>query len=207
MLNKDEIYEFLYEALETEKGGVQIYEVAIDCALNDDLRSEWEEYLEQTENHVSVLTNVLQKLGLNPDQETPGRLIVRHNGLSLVRTIQMALINGKPIAAQIVAAECIVLAETQDHSNWQMIGMLADQLTGTEQEALKNAFEQVEDEEDEHLYHTMGWCRELRLQSFGLPATLPPAEEQQDVRTEMDEAQTKKQRKEELRGAATRGRR
>ena len=35
---------------------------------------------------------------------------------------------------------------------------------GTSQEA----FDEVEDEEDEHLYHTKGWCRELWIESLGI---------------------------------------
>jgi len=207
MLNKDELYDFLYESLETEKGGVQIYEIALDCALQDELKEEWEKYLEQTRNHVAILIDIIKKLGMNPDQETPGRLVVRHNGLSLVRTIEMATVSCKPMAAQIVAAECVVLAETKDHANWQMIGLIADQLTGIEQQLLKNAYQQVENEEDEHLYHTVVWARELRLQSLGVPATLPPVEEEKDVKSEIEAAKAKKERKAELSGSAARGRR
>ena len=201
-MNKDQMHELLYEALETEKGGIQIYQTALRCALNEDLKKEWEEYLEQTEIHRMVLIGVLKKLGLNPDQDTPGRQIVRHTGESLVRTMEMALMAGKPPAAQIVAAECVMLAETKDHANWSLIGLLAEQVTGTEQQILKKAHEEVEDEEDEHLYHTTGWARELHLEALGLPATLPPPEEEKDVKTEIDAAKTKKQRKKELVGAS-----
>jgi hypothetical protein len=188
----------LYEALETEKGGVLVYETAIRCALNDDLLKEWEKYLEQTRNHVTVLLGVLKKLGLNPDQDTPGRNVVRHSGLSLVRTMEIALAAGKPQAAQIVAAECVVLAETKDHMNWQLIGVAAESASGAEQETLKSAYEEVEDEEDEHLYHTTGWARELHLEALGLPAELPPAEEEEDVETEMEAATVRSERKKEL---------
>ena len=37
----------------------------------------------------------------------------------------MALDAGKPEAAEIVAAECVVHAETKDHLNWELIGELA----------------------------------------------------------------------------------
>ena len=206
-MNKDQMYEFLYEALETEKGGVQIYETALRCVLNEDLKKEWEEYLEQTENHVMVLIGVLKKLGLNPDQDTPGRQVVRHTGESLVKTVEIALMTGKPPAAQLVAAECVMLAETKDHANWSMIGVLAENTAGTEQQLLKKAYEEVEDEEDEHLYHTTGWARELHLEALGLPATLPPPEEEKDVKTEIDAAKTKKERKEDLTGSSKKVRR
>jgi hypothetical protein len=47
-MNKDQLHALLYEALETEKGGGQVYETALHCAINDDLIEEWQEYLDQT---------------------------------------------------------------------------------------------------------------------------------------------------------------
>ena len=188
----------LYEALETEKGGVLVYETALRCVINDDLKKEWEEYLEQTRNHVKILLNVFKQLGLNPDVETSGRVVVRHTGLSLIRTMEIALVAGKPQAAEIVAAECVVHAETKDHSNWELIGLLAESLTGVEQKALKEAYEKVEDEEDEHLYHTTGWCRELQLDRLKLQAQLPPPEEEKDAKTAVAAARIKQERKDEV---------
>src|SRR4051794_35769761 len=71
--DKDQLHALLYEALETEQGGVLVYETALQCAINPELIKEWSKYLAQTKNHVVVLTNVLKQFGLNPDQETPGR--------------------------------------------------------------------------------------------------------------------------------------
>ena len=197
-MDKDQLHALLYEALETEKGGVQVYEMALHCAINDDLIEEWQEYLEQTRTHVDVLLEVFKKLGLNPDQETPGRNVVRLSAQSLIRTMEVALSVGKPPAAQIVAAECVVQAETKYHMNWELIGAAADALSGVEQEVLKAAYDEVEDQEDEHLYHTAGWARELHLKALGLPAQLPPAEEEQDVRSESEAAEVKKERKQAL---------
>jgi hypothetical protein len=36
--------------------------------------------------------------------------------------------------------------------------------------SLLAATEEVEDEEDEHLYHTTGWSRELWISALGFPA-------------------------------------
>jgi rubrerythrin len=59
MMNRAQLDELLLQALETERGGVSVYETAIKCALNDDLRSEWEEYLEQTKHHEQVMRSLL----------------------------------------------------------------------------------------------------------------------------------------------------
>jgi len=111
-----------------------------------------------------------------------------------VTAMKMALDAGKPEAAQLVAAECIVLAETKDHLNWELIGQLAKDTKGETANALSEAFEQVEDEEDEHLYHTSGWTRELWIESLGLPAVIPPPEEEKDVKTAIGAARAKNAR-------------
>jgi len=56
------------------------------------------------------------------------------------------------------------------------------------------AYKQVEEEEDEHLYHTQGWTRELWIEALGMPAVLPPPEEERDVTTAEDAAKAKKAR-------------
>ena len=190
-----QLKELLLQSLEHERGGALIYQTALECVLNDDLREEWEKYLNQTLDHVDALSAACAALGLDPDEVTPGRKIVQHNGKSLVVAMKMALAASDPPAAQLVACECVVLAETKDHFDWELIGECAKTLTGNEQAALAQAYEQVEDQEDEHLYHTKGWCRELWLQALGMEAVLPPPEEKKDVKTAIDAAKTAQQRK------------
>lgn len=193
-MKDEQVRDLLYQALETEIGGVQIYETALRCAQNDDLKQEWEEYLEQTRNHVTVMEDVLTKLDLDPNEETPGREVVRHIGESLVEAMEMALAEGKPGQAQLVACEAVVHAETKDHLNWHLIGEVAKKAQGDVATVLKEAYAEVEQEEDEHLYHTKGWCRELWIESLGMKAVLPPPEEVQDVDSAIDAARVEKAR-------------
>lgn len=186
--------DLLYQALETEKGGVQVYATALRCAVNQDLRDEWNKYLEQTKNHVQILSDILNALELDPDAETPGRKVVRYIGTSLVKAMEMALRSADPQSAQIVAAECVVFAETKDHLNWELLGELAKNADEAEAALIMPAYEQVEEEEDEHLYHTQGWTRELWIEALGMPAVLPPPEEERDVTTAEDAAKAKKAR-------------
>ncbi len=172
-MKNEQLNQLLYEALETEMGGVQVYKTAIRCAVNEDLKEEWEEYLEQTQKHEQIVRELLGKFKLDPDIDTPGRKIVRHIGQSLVKAMEMALESGKPEAAQIVATECVVEAETKDHLNWELIAQVAEKTKGEDGKTLKEAYEQVEEEEDEHLYHNTGWARELWIESLGLPAVIP----------------------------------
>ncbi|HET8819762.1 MAG TPA: hypothetical protein VFM73_09500 [Xanthomonadaceae bacterium] len=178
-----QLNELIYQALETELGGVQVYETALRCAVNEDLRKELGEYLEQTKRHVQVITHVCESLGLDTAVMTPGRKVVRHQGQALVKAMEMALAEGDATNAELVACECVVLAETKDHSNWELMGLLAEKGSGDTAKVLRQAYESVEQEEDHHLYHTMGWSRELWIQALGLPAVLPPPEEVRKVET------------------------
>ena len=191
---KKQLHELLYQALETERGGIKIYETALSCAQNEDLMDEWEEYLEQTRTHEQVLLTVFGELGLNADTATPGREVVAHIGDSLVKAMEMAKSRGSAAAAQLVACECVVLAETKDHMNWELIGHLAEHGQGEETAALRTAFEAVEQEEDHHLYHTKGFTRELWIESLGMPAVLPPPEEMKKVETAIGAARAENQR-------------
>jgi len=205
-MTRKQIGELLYQALETELGGVEIYRMAILCAKNDELKEEWTKYHAQTVRHVDVVRGIFEELGLDPDATTPGRQIVRDKGKALLSAMQKAL-KDAPQAAEIVAAECVVDAETKDHGNWELIGALAENATGSMKKVLSEAYEEVEDEEDEHLYHTRGWCRELWLQSLGLPAVIPPPEEERDVKTAVEAAQAAADRKPKVKKSGNGGRR
>ena len=43
----EQVIELLLQSLEHENGGVQVYETALKCAVNEDLKEEWEKYLER----------------------------------------------------------------------------------------------------------------------------------------------------------------
>jgi rubrerythrin len=193
-MKDEQVRELLYQALETELGGVDVYTTALRCAENDDLKEEWDKYLEQTKTHVTTVEDLLRKLGLDPNEETPGRKVVRTIGQALVQSMELALAEGEPGAAQIVAAEAVVLAETKDHQNWHLIGEVIKQVKGETAKVLKEAWEQVEPQEDEHLYHTKGWARELWIESLGMKAVLPPPEEVKDVQTAIGQARAEKAR-------------
>src|SRR5690349_18152490 len=129
-MNQKQVEELLLQSLEHEQGGVKIYSAALQCAQNPELKREWQEYLEQTKTHVDALASVCEALGIDAANETPGRHVVRHVGGALVRAMNMALEQGDGPAAELVACECLVLAETKDHADWQLLGSVAESLTG-----------------------------------------------------------------------------
>jgi rubrerythrin len=195
-MKDEQVTELLLQALETELGGVEVYKTALKCVVNTDLKEELNKYLEQTTHHVEVVRRIFEDLDLDPDTRSVGREVVHDIGAALVAAMQKALASGPPQAAQLVAAECVTLAETKDHLNWELIGQLAENIKGDRSKVLRAAFDEVEGDEDEHLYHSMGWGRELWIQSLGMKAVLPPPEERKDVKTAIGAARAKQARAE-----------
>jgi len=189
------VKELILQSLEHERGGVKIYETALKCAQNEDLKQEWEKYHQETERHVQILQDVCSQMQLDAEEQTPGRKIVADMGRSLVAAMEAALGAGDPKQAEIVACECVVLAEEKDHSNWQLIDEVAKKMTGAEGKALKEAVKEVEDQEDEHYYHSKGWLRELSMASLGMKAMLPPPEEKKHVKTAIGAARAEQSRR------------
>jgi rubrerythrin len=187
-MKQDQVKELLLQSLEHERGGVQVYETALKCIVNDELQEEFEKYLEQTRNHERILLSVFEELSLNPDEDSPGRRVVKLLAGALVQAMQSALKAGNPVASELVACECVVLAETKDHANWELITKVAEKSRGEQQRVLQGAADEVEDQEDEHLYHSKGWCRELWLEALGMKAVLPPPEERKHVKTAISAA-------------------
>ena len=77
----------------------------------------------------------------------------------------MTIPDGLPSeAAEINAIENIVLTETKDHADWEMLGKIARQCTDSRlRDLLKPAVLEVEPQEDEHL----NWTKEqLELLEF-----------------------------------------
>jgi len=183
VMKKEQVRELLYQALETELGRVQIYTTALRCVINEELKEEWQKYLKQTQNHVRIVEGVMLKFGLNPQADTLGRAVVRQTGGALVKGMEMALDSGDDVAAELVAAESVVMAETKDHLNWHLIGEVGKSALSEAAKVLKAAHQQVEGEADEHLYHSTGWARELWIDALGMKAVLPPPAEVRQVKT------------------------
>jgi len=192
--SQEQLKDLLLQMMETELGGEQVYRAALKSVQNTDLKKEWTGYLNETITHQNVVRTTCELLNIDADEQTPTREVVKHIGASLVKAIELAQKSGNSTAAQLVACECVVHAETKDHLNWELLGKVAKAATGSTAQALTKAYEIVENDEDHHYYHTRGWCRELWIENLGLPAVLPPPEETKQVETAIGAARAEQER-------------
>ncbi|HEV2430884.1 MAG TPA: hypothetical protein VGT43_05175, partial [Burkholderiales bacterium] len=97
------VKELMLQSLEHEMGGTKVYETALKCVVNGDLREEWERYRQETEKHVQVLHDACLQLEIDPEEQTLGRKITHDMGASLVAAMEAALGAGDQEQAQCVA--------------------------------------------------------------------------------------------------------
>ena len=93
-----------------------------------------------------------------------------------------------------VAAECVVLTGTNDHSYWKLLGRVAKVATGDVDNALKAAHQDVEDVRSPPPLPHQKLVLELAFQSLGMPAVLPPAEEVNRVEKAISESRAEQAR-------------
>ena len=173
-MSPSQMKELLLQSLEHGRGMVLVYRTGLECAIDEHLRGEWERYFDQAENHVSILTRICIALGLDPGERTPGCEIVHHIGIGLVVAMKRAIATSDPPTAQLVACECVVLAETRHHANWGLLCECAQALEDDSGRLLGEASGEMAEAGDEHLHRARSWSRELWLQSLGLDAQIPP---------------------------------
>jgi len=192
-MDEAQLQELLLQTLEHEIRGIALYQRAIECALNEDLREEWESHLEQTREHVGLLRAVCAARTIDPEAPSAGREIVAQLGRLLLGAIGQAAAGDSAEAAQLVACDCVALAETKEHFNWQLLGDCARHMRGPGRDELYAAYEDAEDQEDERLYHSMGWTRELWADRLGIRTLALRPQEQRDAASELDVAADRRQ--------------
>jgi rubrerythrin len=70
-MKTEQLNDLILQSLEHEMGGVKVYETAVQCAINDELKEEWEKYLDETRNHVRILCAKKSKIKRTSTSITP----------------------------------------------------------------------------------------------------------------------------------------
>ena len=181
-VNMGILQDLLSEFLAVEMGGQALYERALELVSDTEVRTKFRQFRKQTVNHQKILTDVIRKLGGNPRVRSPGAKVAAAKAQGLLRTMGRAGLSKD--AAQLNAIENIVLAETKDHADWELLGKIVRQTTDSHlREVLGPAVHSVEQEEDEHLSWTRQKLGDLQMEeitkggnarpksTFGRPST------------------------------------
>ena len=124
-MQSDSLNEIVLRSLEHERTGIEVYETALRCAKTAELRREWEQNLDRTRRNERMLAEVCDVMDIDLDEETAERRVVRRVGSFLLEAMQEALETGNHDAAEIIACECVVLAEAGRYRHWSARRALA----------------------------------------------------------------------------------
>jgi rubrerythrin len=164
-INNSTLMDVLSEFLAVEMGGQKLYEKALTLVSDSEVRTKFHEFHRQTLKHQKVLTDVIHRLGGNTRAQSPTAKVATEKAQALLRSMER---NGlSKDQAELNAIENIVLAETKDHADWELIGKIARQSTDDRlREVLGAAAGEVEQEEDEHLNWTRKKLGELQMEAL-----------------------------------------
>jgi rubrerythrin len=172
-VNTGILHDLLSEFLAVEMGGQALYERALELVSDTEVRTKFRQFLKQTINHQKILADVIRKLGGNPSMQSPGAKVAAAKAQGLLRTMGRAGLSKD--AAQLNAIENIVLAETKDHADWELLGKIVRQTTDSHlREVLGPAVDTVEQEEDEHLNWTRQKLGDLHMEALTKAGKAPP---------------------------------
>jgi len=157
----------LSEFLAVERGGKLLYRNALQMVRDREVMDKFQEFYEQTVRHEDILSRIIRALGGDPEEMSQSAKMAEKKAEALLRTMQQT--DGLSVKqVELNAMENIVLAETKDHADWELLGRIARQTTDPHLSAiLKPAVSEVEAQEDEHLNWTKEKLSELVLASMG----------------------------------------
>jgi rubrerythrin len=172
-VNMELLHGVLSEFLAVEMGGEALYEKALELVSDTEVRTKFRQFLKQTINHQKILTDIIRKLGGNPSTQSPGAKVAAAKAQGLLRTMVRAGLSKD--AAQLNAIENMVLAETKDHADWELLGKIVRQTTDSRlREVLGPAVDTVEQEEDEHLNWTRKKLSDLQMEALTKAVSVQP---------------------------------
>jgi hypothetical protein len=111
----------LCQAWKTNSNLIHVYETAIGCAVDNACGCDWKRLLAEATRYRRRLLGAFRYFGLNPQSGTIGCLPISDADCLLSTAMRMAMANGDMKAAQLVAQECVKLAEAKDHLQRELI--------------------------------------------------------------------------------------
>lgn len=178
-LNHEWLKQFLSEMLAVERGGVELYDRALEQLSHDDLRSKLEQFHEQTERHVELCEEMLNAAGGNEDEMSPAAEAAEHKAQGLLSA------DVPDDLKDINNLENLVLAETKDHWNWELLGSLMEKIEERDlKKVVSRAVREARRQENDHIT----WSQKMLTRLATEAAQQPPEMEEGEEGEEDEEA-------------------
>ena len=154
----------LSEFLMVEQGGLELYRVAAERCTLPALKQRYQEFGQQTARHREVYVQLIQAVGGDPDYVSPTARLAQVKATKLLESA-MSVDGLAPEELMASDLENVLLAETKCHLDWELVSQLAKQVAdATLKQALEQAVQEVEGQEDQHVEWARQTLSQLALQ-------------------------------------------
>jgi rubrerythrin len=134
-----------------ERCGLHLYRTAAGMTQFEEWREKYEEFGQQTAEHIRILSGLTAQLGGDPMYVSPQARMTEFFNSKLMEPILFAG-SVDILTMEITTLEAVFLAEQKCHANWELLKTLAGRMDdSSERQAIEQAVAQVEDQEDEHV--------------------------------------------------------
>ncbi len=176
-LSEKWLRDFLSEMHAVEQGGEKLYQKALDELQHDELRDRLEEFLEETQHHVELCRDLMEAAGIEVDYTSPAAKAAEQKAEGLLSTE----VEDEAIR-DLNNIENLVLAETKDHWDWEMLASIAGKISDRDlKNRARKAVSEVRRDEREHLK----WAQDT-LSRLAMAESTEP--NQESAAESMDEA-------------------
>lgn len=187
MISEKWLHDFLSEMHAVEQGGEKLYRKALDQLEHDELRRQLERFHEQTERHVELCIEMMRAAGIEQDYMSPTAKAAEQKAEGLLSTeVEADLAQAPPVISaregserdfnQLTSLrdqnniENLVLAETKDHWNWEMLSSIAGKIRERElKNVVRKAVSEVRKQERDHLKWAQDTLSKLAMEKAQQP--------------------------------------
>jgi rubrerythrin len=175
-LNGPVLADMLSEFLAHERCGVHLYRMAANLTINNALKGKYEEFGRETAHHITVLEDLVTRLGGRPRYVSPSARVCESMNAKMLEGVTLACGTLQVLQLENMILQTVFLAECKDQADWQMLVSLVEELPeGEPRQAVADAVAEVAPQEDDHV----GWARatwqalntELIHQQKNIPAS------------------------------------
>lgn len=158
-LNGPFVADLTSDFLAHERCGLHLYRSVAGRTLNPVLRARYEQFGNETEEHILILEELISAAGGDSGYVSPSARATEKMGTAILQATFLLGGSVDVMTQELAMLDAVMLAEARDHANWSFLSKLAAEVpAGATRQALAAAAGQVEPQEDEHL----SWAQETR---------------------------------------------
>lgn len=153
------VADLLSACLAHERCGAHLYRSVATRSADADLRAQYEQFGEETHEHVEKLERLIVAADGDPQYVSASARATEKAGTGLLESTYLLDGSIDPMTAELVMLEAVLLAEAKDHANWELLATLAAAMTdGDVRERIRAVTADVLAQEEEHYT----WARDTR---------------------------------------------